>query len=72
MLIEAGMTGLPVVTTDVPGAREVVVDGATGFVVSVDDFDGLVERTQPCCSMPNFELLSASRQLRTASRTSAW
>jgi glycosyltransferase involved in cell wall biosynthesis len=38
VLIEAGMSGLPVVTTDVPGARDVVVDGETGFVVPVGDW----------------------------------
>jgi glycosyltransferase involved in cell wall biosynthesis len=42
VLIEAGMTGLPVVTTAVPGARDVVVDNLTGFVVPVDDFGALV------------------------------
>jgi glycosyltransferase involved in cell wall biosynthesis len=34
VLIEAGLCGLPVVTTDVPGARSVVEDGVTGFVVA--------------------------------------
>lgn len=43
VLIEAGMAGLPVVTTDVPGAREVVRDGVTGLIRAVDDKDGLVE-----------------------------
>ena len=42
VLIEAGMAGLPVVTTDVPGAREVVRDGVTGLVVAVDDKEGMV------------------------------
>jgi glycosyltransferase involved in cell wall biosynthesis len=46
VLIEAGMAGLPVVTTDVPGASTVVVNGTTGFVVGVDDFNGLVDRTR--------------------------
>ncbi len=32
-LIEAGLVGLPSVTTDVGGVREVVVDGVSGFVV---------------------------------------
>jgi glycosyltransferase involved in cell wall biosynthesis len=45
VLIEAGMAGLPVVTTDVPGARDVVRDGETGFVVPIDDFDALVRAT---------------------------
>lgn len=37
VLIEAALSGLPIVTTDVPGARDVVVDGTTGFVVRPDD-----------------------------------
>ena len=42
VLIEAGLGGLAVVTTDVPGAADVVVDGETGFVVPVDDLPALV------------------------------
>jgi glycosyltransferase involved in cell wall biosynthesis len=45
VLIEAGLSGLPTVTTAVPGARDVVDDGRTGFVVGVDDFDALVNKT---------------------------
>ncbi len=45
VLIEAGLCGLPAVTTDVPGAREVVRDGVTGFVVGLDDRDAMVDRT---------------------------
>jgi glycosyltransferase involved in cell wall biosynthesis len=37
VLIEAALAGLPVVATDVPGAREVVADGETGLVVPVGD-----------------------------------
>ncbi len=36
-IIEAMMTGLPVVATDIRGAREEVVDGETGALVPVDD-----------------------------------
>lgn len=42
VLIEAGFAGVPVVSTEVPGARTVIDDGATGFVVAVDDRDGFV------------------------------
>jgi glycosyltransferase involved in cell wall biosynthesis len=35
-LIEAGMLGLPAVTTDVGSTAEVVIDGKTGFVVETD------------------------------------
>lgn len=43
VLIEAGLCGIPVVTTRVPGAEEVVVHGDTGLVVDVDDFEDLVK-----------------------------
>lgn len=42
VLIEAAMSGLPVVTTAVPGADDVVLDGRTGVIVAPGDFDGLV------------------------------
>ena len=37
VLIEAGLSGLPVVATAVPGVTSIVEDGTTGFVVPVDD-----------------------------------
>lgn len=46
VLIEAGLASLPVVTTAVPGAADVVEDGVTGFIVAVDDMAGLVEATR--------------------------
>jgi len=52
VLIEAGMAGLPVVTTDVPGASSVVADGQTGFVVPVGDFETLVRRTRELVTDP--------------------
>lgn len=52
VLIEAGLAGLPVVATDVPGVRTVLEDGRTGVVVSVDDFDGLVAATRALIEDP--------------------
>lgn len=40
-LIEAGASGLPLITTDVPGCREVVTDGVDGLLVPVRDADSL-------------------------------
>lgn len=40
-LIEAGASGLPLVTTDVPGCREVVRDGVDGLLVPVKDMQAL-------------------------------
>jgi len=45
VLIEAGLSGLPVVATAVPGVRTIVEDGVTGLVVDPGDGEGLVEAT---------------------------
>jgi len=45
VLIEAGLSGLPVVATAVPGVRSIVEDGRTGLVVPADDLEALVEAT---------------------------
>ena len=42
-IIEAMMSGLPVVATDVRGSREEVIDGETGRLVAVGDVAGLRE-----------------------------
>jgi glycosyltransferase involved in cell wall biosynthesis len=47
VLVEAGLAGVPAVTTDVGGVREVVVDGETGIVVAtreVADVAAAVDR----------------------------
>lgn len=41
---EAVASGLPVVMTDVPPARETVIDGQNGFVVPVNDYRQLADR----------------------------
>lgn len=45
VLIEAGLCGVPVVATDVPGVRTIVEDGTTGLVVTLDDLAGMVSAT---------------------------
>lgn len=40
-LIEAAACGIPLVATDVPGCREVVIDGRNGFLVPLHDVDAL-------------------------------
>jgi glycosyltransferase involved in cell wall biosynthesis len=42
-LIEAAACALPLVTTDVPGCREVVSDGIDGLLVPVRDGDALAQ-----------------------------
>ena len=41
---EAMATGLPIITTDVPGCRETVVDGENGFLVPAFDIEKLAEK----------------------------
>jgi glycosyltransferase involved in cell wall biosynthesis len=43
VLIDAGLSGLPIVATNAPGVADVVAHGESGFVVAVDDRDGLVD-----------------------------
>ena len=41
-LLEAASCALPIVTYDVPGCREVVIDGINGFLVPLKDKDALL------------------------------
>lgn len=43
-IVEYMAAGLPVLTTDVGGAREAVDDGINGFIVPVGDFDEMGQR----------------------------
>lgn len=43
VLIEAAAAGRPIVATDVPGCREVVVDGVNGYLVPPRDVSALAE-----------------------------
>jgi glycosyltransferase involved in cell wall biosynthesis len=43
VFIEASLAAVPVVATDVPGARDVIDEGGTGRVVPVDDLAALTD-----------------------------
>ena len=44
ILLEAGLSGRPVITTDVPGCRDVVINGMNGFIIPKDDAGLLSEK----------------------------
>lgn len=44
VLLEAAATGRPVITSDIPGCREAVEDGKTGFLCRARDADSLYEQ----------------------------
>ena len=46
VLIEAAATGRPIVTTDVPGCREIVADGENGFLVPPRDARAVAARIE--------------------------
>jgi glycosyltransferase involved in cell wall biosynthesis len=43
VLLESMAMGVPVVSTDLGGVAEIVLDGKTGFKVAVDDSSGLAQ-----------------------------
>jgi glycosyltransferase involved in cell wall biosynthesis len=53
-LIEAAACAIPLVTTDIPGCREVVSDGETGLLVPVRDADALAGAIRKLCSDPEW------------------
>lgn len=52
VLLEAAATGRPLVTSDIPGCREAVVDGETGFLCRVKDTDSLYEAMRRIVELP--------------------
>jgi glycosyltransferase involved in cell wall biosynthesis len=52
VLLEAGACGVPVVATDVPGTREVVVNGETGWLAPAGDAQKLAKTMMKLMHMP--------------------
>jgi len=66
-VLEAMAVGLPIVTTDVPGCRETVVDGVNGFLVPARDARCLAEAMCKFVTAPGLieRMGRASRALAT-------
>lgn len=52
VLLEAGACGVPAVATDVPGTREVVVDGVNGWLARAADANSLSQAMTRLMEMP--------------------
>lgn len=64
-LIEAASAGRPIVTTDVPGCREVVTDALNGFVVPLHDTEALVHGLERLIRSPELrESMGAASRRR--------
>jgi glycosyltransferase involved in cell wall biosynthesis len=51
-LLEAGAMGKPLIATDVPGCRDVVVDGVNGLLCRVTDAADLMQKMETFIQMP--------------------
>lgn len=51
-VLEAMACGLPVITTDVPGCRETVIDGVNGFLVKAGDAAAIVAAVRKFIASP--------------------
>ena len=61
VLIEAGLSGIPAVSTKIPGAGDVIDDGVTGLLVGTDNFDGLVEAVERLIRDPGLRATMGAR-----------
>ena len=73
VLVEASAAGLPIITTDVPGCREVVTTGVNGFLVPPCDVTALADALQNLLESPEMRsrMRVASRQIFEEKFTSA-
>ena len=62
VLIEAASTGRPIVTTDVPGCREIVSDGENGFLVPARDAEALADRIATLTADPSLRATMGQRR----------
>jgi glycosyltransferase involved in cell wall biosynthesis len=51
-LLEAGASGCAIVTTDIPGCREIVHHGVTGWLVPTRDVEALANALQQAIEQP--------------------
>ena len=52
VILEAMAAGVPVVATDIPGTRELVISDTTGYLVPVGDRAGFAKYTAPAAERP--------------------
>ncbi len=68
-LLEAAAMGKPIVTTDVPGCRETVVDGHNGLLCQVRDAPDLAAKMLRVLRLPDADLDQMGRAGRQLAET---
>ena len=69
VLLEAAALGRPIITTDIPGCREAVVNGVSGLLCRVKDTDSLYEAMKKMLSIPREQREAMGREGREHMRT---
>lgn len=69
VVVEALASGLPVISTCLDGVQGMIDDGINGWLVAVDDGDGLARALDAASTEPD-ELLRRGRNARSRARTS--
>ena len=64
VLLEAGACGVPAVATDVPGTREVLIDGVNGWLARGGDANSLGDAMSRLMSMPAEERYAMGQRAR--------
>lgn len=61
--------GRPIITTDVPGCRETVVNGINGYLVQAKNVDALVDKMQYLAQHPDLVLKMGRKSREMAEST---
>jgi glycosyltransferase involved in cell wall biosynthesis len=64
VLLEAASMAKPIITTDVPGCKEVVDDGINGYLCKVKDADSLAEQMEKMVCLSDKERQEMGRRGR--------
>jgi len=65
-VLEAMATGRSIITSDAPGCRETVTDGYNGFIVSVKEINGIVNKMRILIEDQQTNSIMAERSLKLA------
>ena len=64
VLLEAASMAKPIITTNVPGCKEVVDDGVNGYLCDVRDVDSLAKQMEKMSTLTTFERIEMGKQGR--------
>ena len=63
-MIEAGSSGVPCITTDVPGCKDVIIDNYNGLIVKPKSSESLLVAMQMMLNFEFTELISLGENAR--------